>query len=62
VGALQLDDDFSECNDLAASSRSGYAKMVARWWAEAGRFGVLPLDDRGFPSARSSTRVPARRA
>jgi arylsulfatase len=23
--------------------------MIGLWWAEAGRFGVLPLDDRGFP-------------
>jgi len=43
-----LDDDFSECNDLAAQEPERLRRMIDRWWAEAGRFGVLPLDDRGF--------------
>jgi arylsulfatase A-like enzyme len=44
-----LDEDFSECNDLAAKHPDRLQDLIGRWWAEAGRFGVLPLDDRGFP-------------
>lgn len=44
-----LDEDFSECNDLAAQQPERLKDLIGRWWAEAGRFGVLPLDDRGFP-------------
>ena len=46
---FNLDEDFSECNDLAAKHPDKLKDLVGRWWAEAGRFGVLPLDDRGFP-------------
>jgi arylsulfatase len=46
---FNLDEDFSECNDLAARHPEKLKDLVGRWWAEAGRFGVLPLDDRGFP-------------
>ena len=41
-----LDEDFSECNDLAESERPRLKQMVDMWWAEAERHGVLPLDDR----------------
>lgn len=44
-----LDEDFSECRDLAAQHPERLQDLIGRWWAEAGRFGVLPLDDRGFP-------------
>ena len=44
-----LDDDFSECNDLAAREPARLEEMISLWWEEARRFGVLPLDDRGFP-------------
>jgi arylsulfatase len=44
-----LDEDFSECNDLAGQHPERLQDLINRWWAEAGRFGVLPLDDRGFP-------------
>jgi len=46
---FNLDEDFSECNDLAAKHPDRLKDLIGRWWAEAGRFGVLPLDDRGFP-------------
>jgi arylsulfatase len=45
----RLDEDFSECRDLAAQHPDILHKLIERWWAEAGRYGVLPLDDRGFP-------------
>ena len=40
--------DFAECNDLAAQRPDKLAELVAAWWAEAGRYNVLPLDDRGI--------------
>ena len=41
-----LEADFSETNDLAASEPERLRKMIDMWWVEAGRHGVLPLDDR----------------
>ncbi|HLH27419.1 MAG TPA: arylsulfatase, partial [Acidimicrobiales bacterium] len=38
--------DRSECRNLAAERPDMVARMVERWWQEAERFGVLPLDDR----------------
>src|SRR4029079_15271856 len=36
--------DPTECHDLAASDPARLDDMVARWWAEAERHQVLPLD------------------
>lgn len=41
-----LDEDFSETHDLAGSNPEKLRELVELWWIEAGRFGVLPLDDR----------------
>ena len=41
------DVDFSECHDLSASHPDKLRELVDRWWVDAGRFNVLPLDDRG---------------
>jgi len=41
-----LDEDFSECHDLAAVEPERLRELSDLWWAEAGRHGVLPLDDR----------------
>ena len=46
-GLYHLDEDFSECSDLAADEPKRLKEMVDLWWAEAERNGVLPLDDRG---------------
>ena len=43
-----LDRDFSESRDLAAAEPRRLRQLVDLWWAEAGRAGVLPLDDRGL--------------
>jgi arylsulfatase len=60
-----LDEDFSECRNLAAENPQKLREMIDLWWIEAGRHGVLPLDDRlielflmsrmrpGSPSART---------
>ena len=40
--------DPSECHDLAAAEPDRLETMVARWWSEAERHQVLPLDNRPF--------------
>ena len=45
-GLFDLSTDLSECHDLAADEPERLREMVDLWWAEAGRHGVLPLDDR----------------
>lgn len=41
-----VDTDFSECHDLADQQPEKLREMVERWWTEAGKYQVLPLDDR----------------
>src|SRR5205823_9110652 len=40
--------DPSECHDLAQAEPERLASLVDRWWAEAERNSVLPLDNRAF--------------
>jgi arylsulfatase len=40
------DADASEAHDLAAAQPEKLRQLVELWWQEAGRNGVLPLDDR----------------
>ena len=46
-----LDRDFAELNDLAAEQPERLRKLVELWWSEAGKYGVLPLDDRDWERA-----------
>ena len=39
-------EDLSETTDLAAEEPQRVADLVARWWEEAERNQVLPLDNR----------------
>ena len=41
-----LSADVSESHDLAAENPEKLKEMQERWWAEAGKYNVLPLDDR----------------
>jgi len=41
-----LREDFSECNNLAKKYPDKLRKLIDLWWVEAGKHGVLPLDDR----------------
>lgn len=41
-----LANDRSECHDLAHEQPERLAALIERWWSEAERHGVLPLDDR----------------
>lgn len=50
------DVDFAENHDLAAREPGRLARMIELWWAEAGRYDVLPLDDRGFAERRAMAR------
>ncbi|AHC26039.1 MULTISPECIES: arylsulfatase [Mycobacteriaceae] len=43
-----LSHDMSECEDLAGAEPERLAELIALWWLEADRHGVLPLDDRGI--------------
>jgi arylsulfatase A-like enzyme len=40
-------EDFSETRNLAADNRDKLIEMVAIWYAEAGKYDVLPIDGRG---------------
>lgn len=42
------DTDLSECDDLAQERPEQLQKMISRFWVEAGKYDVLPLDDNGF--------------
>jgi arylsulfatase len=42
-----VDDDFSETRNLAADHRDKLIEMIAIWYAEAGKYSVLPIDARG---------------
>jgi len=39
-------EDFSECEDLADKHPAKLAELIERWWVEAGKYNVLPLDSR----------------
>jgi arylsulfatase A-like enzyme len=41
-----IDQDFSEADDLAAKMPEKLAQLEELWWAEASRYDVLPLDGR----------------
>jgi arylsulfatase len=41
-----LDEDFSECRNLAGEHPAQLRELIDTWWTEAGAMGVLPLDDR----------------
>ncbi|UGT67148.1 arylsulfatase [Nocardia gipuzkoensis] len=41
-------EDFAETRDLAAEQRDKLTEMIARWYVEAGRYDVLPVDGSGL--------------
>jgi arylsulfatase len=56
--------DPSECHDLAAEHPDRLASMVERWWAEAERHQVLPVDNRPYSDLVNDrpTGIPERSA
>jgi arylsulfatase A-like enzyme len=51
-----IDDDFSEANDLAAKNPDKLRELQDMFWAEAAKYNVLPLDDRFIERADPSLR------
>jgi arylsulfatase len=43
-----LRSDPTECHDLAAQEPARLEELIGRWWAEAEKYQVLPLDNRPF--------------
>jgi len=41
-------EDLSECHDLAEDEPERLREMIDRWWSEAERYKVLPLDNAPF--------------
>jgi arylsulfatase len=41
-----LDEDFSQANDLASTNPTKLRELQDMWWAEASKYSVLPLDGR----------------
>ncbi|MGH9801255.1 MAG: sulfatase/phosphatase domain-containing protein, partial [Blastocatellia bacterium] len=56
---FKVDEDFNETNDLAAKNPEKLREMIERWFAEAGKYNVLPLDDRGV--LRAVDQLPTNR-
>ena len=56
---FNVDEDFNELNDLAAKNPEKLREMIERWFAEAGKYNVLPLDDRG--AVRATDQPPSNR-
>lgn len=48
-----LDRDFSEARNLASTHPGRLRILVDQWWRQAGRYDVLPLDDRSVDLFRS---------
>lgn len=55
-----LDRDFAETVDLAEAEPSRLRALIDLWWAEAGKYGVLPLDDRDWERAAARLRMNRR--
>ena len=51
-----VDKDFSQANDLAKEHPQKLRQLQELWWAEAGKYDVLPLDDRLGERMRDSGR------
>ncbi|AGA27071.1 arylsulfatase [Singulisphaera acidiphila] len=51
-----LEDDFSEANDLAATHPQRLRDLQDRFWVEAAKYNVLPLDDRFIERADPAMR------
>ncbi len=56
-----VDNDFSESKDLAGEYPEKLRELQALWWAEAGRYQVLPIDARTVARAIGRPRISGRR-
>ncbi len=44
---FDTDTDPSECHDLSAEQPQKLQQLIELWWAQAGQYGALPLENRG---------------
>jgi hypothetical protein len=44
---FNTEEDPSECHDLAAQEPEKLQELINLWWAQAGQYGALPLENRG---------------
>ena len=51
-----LREDFAETNNLAAKEKGRLISMIGMWYAEAGKYNVLPIDSRGLQRCPRSVR------
>jgi arylsulfatase len=51
-----IEEDFSQSVDLAAKEPEKLRELQDLWWTEAGKYNVLPLDDRMAERAAASMR------
>ena len=58
---FHVDVDPTECDDLAADHPDKLAALVDRWWVEAERHRVLPLDNRPIAALLAPRRGPDER-
>jgi len=56
-----VEEDYSESHDLADEYPEKVRQLEALWWAEPGRYDVLPLDARGLTRAIGRPRLTGRR-
>nr|WP_240423856.1 arylsulfatase [Microbacterium halotolerans] len=52
-----VDADVAEVRDLAGEMPEKLKELEDLWWSEARKYGVLPLDDRGFAMRRAESRL-----
>jgi arylsulfatase A-like enzyme len=52
-----VEGDFAENHDIAADNRDKLIELIGTWYAEAGKYGVLPIDGSGL--ARMIAEKPA---
>jgi arylsulfatase A-like enzyme len=44
---FNTEEDPSECHDVAAGKPDKLRELIELWWAQAGQYGALPLENRG---------------
>jgi arylsulfatase len=43
-----VDEDFAENHNVAADNRDKLIELIATWYVEAGKYGVMPIDSSGI--------------
>lgn len=55
-----VEEDYAECHNLAADHRDKVVEMIGRWWAEAGKYNVMPIDGSVFERLNAARPTIAR--